>query len=264
MTSTTNGTNENPQPSPKSTILYQIHRSKGWTEDKMRRYIVKWQKPSQFYSMRKGIYAFLPEWVELLINNDVCPLFSNRELDQIAEFVYQNDIIPILDYAPSELKEHTKAVWWIIPLSIWKEDVASFVFLDKNGFYSLYWSDDERTEIDIQLIFNWDSVSEVEYELALENDSNVNRLTLYQPSGDYLSFDEFVNNDHKSDQGSYLKVVLAIWLARKKTIEASKDKPYWLEGFGGEGFISFKSPYDLLDEKYWQNPYRPDVTEHQL
>jgi hypothetical protein len=55
-------------------------------------------------------------------------------------------------------------------------------------------------------------------------------------------------------------VVESIWLARKDTIEASKGVPMWYEGKGGEGFVEFETPQDLLKAAKWDNPNRPDAS----
>jgi hypothetical protein len=160
-----------------------------------------------------------------------------------------------LDYVPEEFYNYTKRGWWLVPFCIWKEDVASLVFVDKNGFYGMYSQDGEE---EIDTIFNWDSVYELDFEYAFDGDPNINRLTLTQEDGNFLTFDEFVSTSKEDDHGSYLAVIEAIWEARRETIEASKGEPFWAEGAGGEGFIVFEKPQDLLKAANWDNPSRPD------
>ncbi len=224
---------------------------------KLDKYAYKWQTKSEVYGWVGGISGFIPEWFEDLSTEEICPAFSPEELLEIANRVANEKIIPVLNYAPEELFNHVKRVWWIVPFCIWKEDVASFVFIDKNGFYSMF--KNKEGEVDINAIFPWDRVSELEFETEYAGDANVNRLTLHQENGGFLTFDEFVGvGDDGKLKGSYLAVIESIWLARKGTIEASKGVPMWFEGKGGEGFSEFETPQDLLKAANWENPHRPD------
>jgi hypothetical protein len=234
-----------------------------WGQDidteKLDKYAYKWQTKSEVYGWVGGISGFIPEWFEDLSTEEICPAFSPKELLGIANRVANEKIIPVLSYAPEELFFHVKRVWWIVPFCIWKEDIASFVFIDKNGFYSMF--KNKEGEVDINAIFPWDRVSELEFETEYAGDSNVNRLTLHQDNGGFLTFDEFVGvGDDGELKGSYLAVVESIWLARKGTIEASKGVPMWYEGKGGEGFVEFEIPQDLLKASKWNNPHRPDAS----
>ena len=232
-----------------------------WGQDidteKLDKYAYKWQTKSEVYGWVGGISGFIPEWFEDLSTDEICPSFSPKELLGIANRVANEKIIPVLSYAPEELFFHVKRVWWIVPFCIWKEDIASFVFIDKNGFYSMF--KNKEGEVDINAIFPWDRVSDLEFETEYAGDANVNRLTLHQDNGGFLTFDEFVGvGDDGKMKGSYLAVVESIWLARKDTIEASKGESMWFEGKGGEGFKEFKKPQDLLQDSKWKNPSRPD------
>jgi hypothetical protein len=232
-----------------------------WGQDidteKLDKYAYKWQTKSEVYGWVGGISGFIPEWYEDLSTEEICPAFSPKELLGIANRVANEKIIPVLSYAPEELFFHVKSVWWIVPFCIWKEDIASFVFIDKNGFYSMF--KNKEGEVDINAIFPWDRVSDLEFETEYAGDSNVNRLTLHQDNGGFLTFDEFVGvGDDGELKGSYLAVVESIWLARKGTIEASKGVPMWYEGKGGEGFVEFEIPQDLLKAAKWENPHRPN------
>ena len=224
-------------------------------EDVVKQYLMRWQKPSQVYAWRMGIKAYIPEFVSALASDKVCPIFTTREIDAICARIKSEKIIPILDYVPEELYNHTKRVWWLVPFCIWKEDVASLVFVDKNGFYGMFSQNGEEA---IDILFNWDSVDELDFEYEFDGDPNINRLTLTQEDGNYLTFDEFVSTAEEGDRGSYLAVIEAIWEARKETIEASKGEPFWAEGAGGEGFTSFTHAYELCDEFKWVAEDRPD------
>jgi hypothetical protein len=224
-------------------------------EDVVKQYLMRWQKPSQFYAWRMGIKAFIPEFVPALASDKVCPIFTSREIEAICARIKSEKIIPILDYVPEDLYNHTKRVWWLVPFCIWKEDVASLVFVDKNGFYAMYSKDGEE---EIDMVFNWDSVDELDFEYEYDGDPNINRLTLTQEDGNFLTFDEFVSTSEEGNHGSYLSVIEAIWEVRKETIEASKGESFWAEGAGGEGFTSFTQAYELCDEFKWVAEDRPD------
>lgn len=224
-------------------------------EDVVKQYLMRWQKPSQFYAWRMGIKAFIPDFVPALASDKVCPIFTSREIEAICARIKSEKIIPILDYVPEDFYNHTKRVWWLVPFCIWKEDVASLVFVDKNGFYAMYSKDGEE---EIDMVFNWDSVDELDFEYEYDGDPNINRLTLTQEDGNFLTFDEFVSTSEEGNHGSYLSVIEAIWEVRKETIEASKGESFWAEGAGGEGFTSFTQAYELCDEFKWVAEDRPD------
>ncbi len=230
-------------------------------EDIAKKYLMRWQKPSQVYNRRVGIKAFIPEFVTALCADEICPIFTSEEIETICSRIKSEKIIPILDYVPEELYSYTKHVWWIIPFCIWKEDVASLVFVDKNGFYGMY---SQNGEEGIHMIFNWDAVQELEFELEYGGDPTINRLTLYQEDGGFLTLDEFVSSSNNGDHGSYLSVIEAIWEVRKKTIEASKGEPFWNEGAGGEGFTSFEYVFDLCDEFKWFIQDRPNPEMYEV
>ena len=223
-------------------------------KDVVKAYFKKWQKPSFLYAWRMGITAYIPEFVEQLVSDEICPVFTEEQIKLIYDKINDEKVIPILGYAPPELFMHTKHVWWIVPFCIWKEDVASMVFVDKNGFYALFETDGE---VEISMIFPWDKLYQLDIEYAADDDPNICRLTLSQENGGYLTFDEFISEE--DGNGSYLHVIEAIWEARRETIEASRDLSSWKEGTGGEGFKLFNTPSELLDEKQWlDNPNRPD------
>jgi hypothetical protein len=232
-----------------------------WGEDinqeQLDNYAYKWQTKSGVYGWVMGIFGFIPDWFEDFISDKVCPAFDHQELLGIANRVANEKIIPILSSAPEELFFHVKRVWWIVPFCIWKEDTASFVFIDKNGFYSLF--KNKEGEVAINFIFPWDKVASLEFETAYAADPNVNRLTLFKDNGGFLTFDEFVGlGEDGKERGSYLSVVESIWEARRDTILASSGVPMWYEGKGGEGFKEFENPQDLLEVSKWKDPSRPD------
>ena len=223
--------------------------------DVVQQYLRRWQKSSQVYAWRMGIKAYVPEFVEALVSDKVCPILTNKQVDEICARIRSEKIIPVLGYVPEDFYYHTKVVWWLVPFCIWKEEVASLVFIDKNGFYAMFSKDGEEV---IDMIFNWDSVDEFDFEYAFDGDSNINRLTLTQENGKYLTFDEFVSSSDEDDHGSYLAMIEAIWEVRRETIEASKGEPFWAEGTGGEGFVEFKKPQDLTKAAKWDDPSRPN------
>ncbi len=226
-------------------------------QEKLNKYADKWQSKSEVYGWVMGISGYLPDWFEDFISDKICPAFNNKELLEISNRVANEKIIPVLKYSPEELYFHVKSVWWIIPFCIWKEEIASFVFIDKNGFYAMF--KNKEGEVEIGFIFPWDRVSNVEFETEYGDDPCVNRLTLYQDNGGFLTFDEFVGfREDGTQQGSYLSVAESIWEARKGTIEASAGVPMWYEGKGGEGFVEFEKPQDLLKDSKWKKPFRPN------
>ena len=226
-------------------------------QEQLDNYAYKWQTKSGVYGWVMGISGFIPDWYEDFISDKVCPAFDHQELVGIANRVLNEKTIPILSYAPEELFFHVKRVWWIVPFCIWKEDTASFVFIDKNGFYSLF--KNKEGEVAINFIFPWDKVASLEFETAYAADPNVNRLTLFQDNGGFLTFDEFVGlGEDGKERGSFLSVVESIWEARRDTILASSGVPMWYEGKGGEGFKEFENPQDLLEVSKWKDPSRPD------
>ena len=148
----------------------------------VQQYLRHWQKSSQVYAWRMGIKAFIPEFVSALVSDKVCPIFTTKDIDAICSRINSEKIIPILGYVPEEFYGYTKRVWWLVPFCIWKEDTASLVFIDKNGFYGMYSQDGEEQ---IDTIFSWDSVYELDFEYAYDGDPNINRLTLTQEDGNF-------------------------------------------------------------------------------
>ena len=214
-------------------------------------YLSKWQCPTESYNGTLGIEGRIPSWIGKIDTPDCCPKFSDQNIEVINSSILKDKIIPVLSYAPDEFYFETKQVWWIVPLSLWAGDKASWLFIDKNGIYAAHPSDE-----DIALVFPWDRLESMEY-LTKDfdtNESEVHSLNLTSDNGGELSFVEFVS----TGSGSYLSVVKSIYEIRKTTIDASKGESQWFEGSGGEGYKSFDHPKDLLDISKWVNPNRPN------
>jgi tetratricopeptide (TPR) repeat protein/uncharacterized tellurite resistance protein B-like protein len=213
-------------------------------------YLSKWQCPTEAYNGRMGIEGRIPSWIHKIDSDDCCPKFSDKEIEFINNKIVNEKIIPVLNFAPEEFYDETKHVWWIVPLSIWAGDKASWLFVDKNGIYAAHPGDE-----DIAMVFPWDRVDSLEYwdEDFDTDEPEVHSLNVVFDSGE-LTFVEFVS----PGQGSYLSVIDNIFAIREETIEASKDASSWLEGAGGEGFKDFQKPTDLLDDNKWEDPSRPN------
>jgi len=214
-------------------------------------YANSWQGKSNFYN-NKSVFGVIPEFVKGFIDGQFTPSLTEDELMFINQKIIIDKIIPVLDYAPQECFNYVKNVWWIIPFCVWKDDVISFVFIDKNGFYAPVPSQN-KDKSEIKMIFSWDAIIELSFDRGLDA-LNLNRLTLKTDKG-FLTFDEFTGHD---SSGSYLSVVESIWNTRKLTIEKSKGATSWKEGSGGEGFKSFNTPKELLNPSFWNNPIRPN------
>lgn len=213
-------------------------------------YLRKWQEKSIQYAFALGITANIPSWVSTLIDDINFPKFKQKQLSQIKNAITSEKVIPILSYAPVELQNEMKNAWWIIPFVIWKEDVVSWVAVNKNGFYGAHEGDDN-----VNMLFSWDSLSEITFETLEDGTVRVERMNLHIDNGGYLSFDEFVAKGN----GSYLSIVEAIYEVRKETIDASKGQSVWKEGTGGEGFQTFDNANQLLEDSKWTTDVsRPD------
>lgn len=211
-------------------------------------YLMNWQCPTESFNGRMGIKAFIPSWVSKIDNNDCCPKFNTNDISFINDIIIKEKIIPILRYAPEELYYHTKAIWWLVPFCIWAVDKASWVFIDKNGFYAAYPEDE-----DVTMIMTWDKIEEMEYssEDFYTDEEEVHSLNLISESGE-LTFTEFV----PKGRGSFLSVIESIYEIRKETIEVSRGLAQWLEGSGGEGLKSIEHPSNLLKKESWDDPTR--------
>ena len=216
-------------------------------------YLMNWQCPTESFNGRMGIKAFIPSWIPKIDNNDCCPKFSTNDISFISEIITKEKIIPILRYAPEELYYHTKAIWWVVPFCIWAGDKASWLFIDKNGFYAAYPEDE-----DVTMVMSWDKIEEMEYssEDFYTDEEEVHSLNLISESGE-LTFTEFV----PKGRGSFLSVIESIYEVRKETIQASKGLAQWLEGSGGESLKSIEHPSNLLKKESWNDPTRLNLSE---
>ena len=157
-------------------------------------------------------------------------------MNKIQNYIKEKKVIPTLKFVPDEFQNFTKQVWWLIPFVIWKEDTASWIFVDKNGIHRAHPEDDDGS-----VIFSWDSVDSFDIEWPEEN---LCVLTVYSNNSDmYLTFSEFV----LEGCGSYLSVIPSIYEIYKPVIEASGEFS-WKHGAGGEGYKGFKTQKELLDE----------------
>ena len=213
-------------------------------------YLRKWQEKSIQYAFALGITANIPTWASTLNEDSNFPKFKEKQISQIKNAITSEKVIPILSYAPVELQNEMKNAWWVIPFVIWKEDVVSWVAVNKNGFYGAHEGDDN-----VNMLFSWDSLSEITFETLEDGSASVERMNLHIENGGFLSFDEFVAKGN----GSYLSIVEAIYEVRKETIDASKGESVWKEGTGGEGFQTFDNANQLLEESKWTTDVsRPD------
>lgn len=219
------------------------------------KYYTKWQKVSYTYNGRMGIDCLMTNDMELFVDDSAFPVLSKEQLLFIEKQITDNKVIPILNFLPNGFNDYCKHIWFTIPFSIWGEEFATAIFVDKNGFYSV-----NDTADDYRMIFNWENIDSMELESSLDGDPYISRLYLHTENG-YLTIDEFnVNNNY--EEGSYLSIIQAIYNVRKASLIASKGKDFWIEGAGGEGFTSFNSYVELLDAKNWENPFRPDPKEY--
>jgi hypothetical protein len=215
------------------------------------KYLKNWQCPTKAYNGLIGYEVRVPSWIGKIDNPDCCPKFSDQDIAFINSTILKDKIIPILNYAPDEFNYKKEEVWWIVPLSFWAGEKASWLFIDTDGIYAAHPGDD-----DIEMIFSWDDVENMQYftEDSDTYESEVHSLNLTTDNGDEeLTFIEFV----PPGRGSYLSVVKSLYEIRKATIVASKGESQWFEGSGGEGYKSFEHPKDLLDSSKWDNPNRP-------
>ena len=155
----------------------------------------RWQCPTETYNGRLGIRARVPSFFEKI--DGCCPKWTTDEIKNIQNNISGKKVIPTLLYVPNDLHYFTKQLWWLVPFVIWKEDTASWVFIDKNGIHALH-PDDE----DGPVIFSWDKVGSFDMEWP---EDNLCILTVYSNDSDmYLTFSEFVSEGC----GSYLSIIL--------------------------------------------------------
>ena len=225
------------------------------TQKLVSQYMMNWQEKTEEYNGRMGITARIPDFFQAIDKS--CPKWSQQEIDNICNYIEKYKVIPTLRYAPEEFNLYTKQVWWLAPFVLWNSnsgEVASWLFIDKNGFYAAHPSDNEGA-----LIFHWDIITNIDLD-DYTSDELVT-LTLYgKHNGNdiELTFSEFAayDADENYGNGSYLSVIPKIYEAYKKTIEVSDNT--WFHGAGGEGYQGFDNSGDLLKEEVWKTADYPN------
>ena len=225
-------------------ILTRVFKNKDGKEDKhinqlKNNYLSRWQCPTVDYCWRGGIKAHIPDFFDKIDN--CSPKWTADEIDTIRENIRELKVIPTLKYIPDEFYNFTKKVWWLIPFTIWKEEIASWIFIDKNGFHAPHPGDNDG-----ELIYAWDQVEDMEIEWP---EDNLCMLTVYnRESEGFLTFAEFVSEGC----GSYLSIIPEIYEIFQPVIEASRGGYTWKHGAGAEGYQSFETDRDLLDINIWK------------
>ncbi|MBT4681408.1 MAG: TerB family tellurite resistance protein [Chloroflexi bacterium] len=215
-------------------------------------HISKWLIKTEYYCRRAGIGGRFPDSVGEI--NAVCPQWTDEQIDQIISNISKKKIIPSLTYLPDQFYGFSKQIWWFAPFVIWKEQVASWIFIDKNGIYAAHPGDNEGT-----LIYPWDSIDYIDIEDISDFDTdepdNVVKMTVHRNDSDgFLTFCEFV----AAGSGSYLKVIEEIFEVFSPVIEASAGEGTWFHGVGKEGYKTFNSPDELLDDSCWEGADFPN------
>lgn len=214
-------------------------------------YLNRWQCKSRTYNRRVGVTAFIPSFFSDI--DQSCPSWTRQELESIERSVIEKKVIPVLSYAPEALLNAEKQAWWLVPFCIWREDTASWVSINKNGFWGPH---PEREEDNIALIFTWDAIESIAGEFI---EDAVYQLTL-TGNGKRLTFSEFV----PEGRGIYLKVVEAIHEVYAPVIEASRDMSIWVHGAGGERYVSFEQSDQLLLDAAWEEGWNPNSAVNQI
>ena len=69
-----------------------------------------------------GIKAHIPVFFDKI---DRCsPKWTADEIATIRENIVKLKVIPTLRYIPDEFYNFTKKVWWLVPFTIWKEEIV--------------------------------------------------------------------------------------------------------------------------------------------
>jgi len=216
-------------------------------QKKIADYIPRWLAPTKTYAGRLGFRALIPSWFEKL--NEACPKFSSDEMAFITHHITEEKVIPcIQSYTPEAFMSNSKQVWWCAPFVLWAEQFASWVYIDKNGFYAAH----PENSDDITAIAGWDMIDSLDLERI---EPNLVELNIYTIDGGNLTFVEFLEEDKQDGSmvgGSYLEVIEAIYTINLPTIKASAGQPMWYHGVGGEGFKSFDKPSGLLSQQNWK------------
>jgi hypothetical protein len=215
-------------------------------------YISKWYHESFKYNEKTEISCIASNEILALLDPNIFFDLGPKNLFKINQNILNNKTIPVLTFLENIFEtQQKKNIWWVIPFCIWREDVVSLVYADKNGIYGMY----EDCLPEPTLLVPWENLTNLEFITSFENDKNINRIFLHFDQ-DFLSLDELVDPD--KGNGSYLSVLHAIYQIRKTTIELSKGQPVWYEGAGGEGFQIFNSGLELIEDSNWVDPFRPN------
>ncbi|MBT5058779.1 MAG: hypothetical protein HOM68_19715 [Gemmatimonadetes bacterium] len=205
-----------------------------------RAYLVRWQCPSRTYAGRLGITALIPSFITEI--EESCRKWAKTEIAAICAQIKGSKAIPSLRWCPQPLLQAAKDVWWLVPFCIWREDVASWILVNKNGIWG---PNPDNGEDDISLIFSWDAVGEM--DLEWEEDVVCTLTITTRESENYLTFSEFVEDGY----GSQLSIIQAIYEVFEPVIEASRDESIWHHGAGNERYVSFSAADQLLEEINW-------------
>ncbi len=202
--------------------------------------------------------ARVPDFFSKIV--EACPIWDKDEMERICGFIERYKVIPVLrsskfGYVPEEFLQFEKQIWWLVPYIGWDNGgnmIASWMFIDKNGFHVAHPSDNEHTHV-----FPWAQLNKLKLDaMGPEGQEEaLMRLTLVCDQGE-LWFVEYV----APGKGSYLSVIQSIFKVYKKTIEESADAPCWYHGAGGEGYYVFEKPEDLLNESIWKNVEPEDAS----
>lgn len=210
----------------------------------VKEYMMNWHEPTEEYNGRMGITARIPDFFQAIDKS--CPKWTSDEITNIKNYITKYKVIPTLRYAPEEFNNWTKQVWWLSPFVFVEGpegEIASWMFIDKNGFYVAHPSDNDGT-----LIFTWDNITDMDTDWL---EDNLVMLTLYSEHNDNdieLRICEFVSEGN----GSYLEVIESIYSVYEKTIDESRGGSTWSHGAGGEGYEGFDTSKELLDENKWK------------
>ena len=120
-------------------------------------YMMRWLCPTEEYNGRLGIRAKIPSFFEKI--DDCCKKWTEKEMNKIQNYIKEKKVIPTLKFVPDEFQNFTKQVWWLIPFVIWKDDTASWIFVDKNGIHGAHPDDDDGP-----VIWGWSVVDHFEIE----------------------------------------------------------------------------------------------------
>jgi hypothetical protein len=182
--------------------------------------------------------GMIPEDIESLLK--ASPPTNRADIEGIASRIRAFKIIPILGFAPDELKYRTdKDVWWFIPAAAFAGQYFSWVAVTKNGLYVA----DPDDENDGALICPWGSIRAVE---CVHSEERVCCLNISTTAG-VFTVAEFVSGD----KASSLPVVSAIYDVHKPVIGASRGERMWSLGAGGEDYLRFESVTELARESAW-------------